>query len=149
MGFIVSEIRDVVSQIGIEAEELSDVRLRGVLELVRERFIGRLRGGALWEGFRENVSVQDPVAWQWISTVPVSGRAILFFEDGERFAGFAFESATDVVSVLAESTGFEFYLTDEDVSFVLAFNHHDYISAAGGAADWLAALIHAKGGDMS
>ncbi|QRK07781.1 hypothetical protein JQX13_48705 [Archangium violaceum] len=87
------------------------------------------------------MSIRNPDAWQWISSVPRSGRVILFFEEHEEPAGFAFNSGTDVVSALAESTGFEFYLTDDAISFLITFNHHDYLSAAGDAAGWLNDLL--------
>jgi hypothetical protein len=50
---------------------------------------------------------------------------------------FALARRRDAVAVLAESTGFEFYLTDIDATFLLCFNHHDFLIAAGDARPWL------------
>jgi hypothetical protein len=141
MGLIVTELRSTIARLGLHAEELSPARFRSIFEGIRNRFLVHEGGGRLWERIRQEVSVQNPDAWRWISSVPLSGRAILFLEEHEEVVGFAFDSADDVVKTLAESTGFEFYVTNESMSFLLAFNHHDYLSAAGDAVEWLRALV--------
>jgi len=141
MGYIADELRTTIARVGIAAEEPSPDLLRAIREGLYSRFIEPSGEGPLWERIQGDVSVRSPDAWQWISSVPLSGRAILFFEEQEESAGFAFHSGADVVSTLAESTGFEFYLTDDAMSFLLAFNHHDYLSATGGAAGWLRDLL--------
>lgn len=50
---------------------------------------------------------------------------------------FEFTHRRDIVAVLAECTGFEFYLTDVEATFLLCFNHHDVLIAAGDARPWL------------
>jgi hypothetical protein len=141
MGHIANELRSTIARVGIRAEELSPAQLRSIRDEVGDRFIEPAVEGPLWERIRDDVSVRNPDAWQWVSSVPLSGHAILFFEEHDEPAGFVFDSGVDVVSVLAESTGFEFYLTDDASSFLITFNHHDYLSAAGGAADWLSGLL--------
>ena len=140
MGLIVTELRGTLARLGLSAEELSPPRIRALLEGIQGRFLAPGGEGRLWERMRDEVSVQDPEAWRWISSVPLSGRALLFFEERDEVAGFAFGSMAEVVRTLEESTGFEFYVTNEATSFLLAFNHHDYLSAAGDAAEWLRAL---------
>ena len=140
MGPIATEVRNALTQLGISAEELNPSRLRSIRDGVQARFVSLDGSGPLWERIKEDVSIQDPEAWRWLGTIPLGGRAVLFFEESEEPSGFMFDSAADVVSVLAESTGFEFYLTDEAMSFLAAFNHHDYLSATGAAAQWLLAL---------
>jgi hypothetical protein len=141
MGYIADELRGAVERGGIRTEELSSARIRFVRDAIQRRFIEPSGYGPLWERIREDVSVKNPDAWQWISSVPLVGRAILFFEEQEEPIGFAFNSGADVVGALAESTGFEFYLTDEAMNFLLAFNHHDYLSATGAAEGWLRELL--------
>lgn len=141
MGHIADELRITIKRLGVVAEEPSPVQLRSVREGLDARFIDPSGEGPLWERMQGEVSVRNPDAWQWISSVPLSGRAILFFEEQEEPGGFVFNSGADVVAVLAESTGFEFYLTDDAESFLLAFNHHDYLSAAGKAVGWLRDLL--------
>jgi hypothetical protein len=141
MGHIAAELRSAIARVGIQAEELSPARLRSIRDGIQDRFIDPDGEGPFWERIREDVSVRNPDAWQWISSVPLTGRAVLFFEEHEESTGFTFNSGADVVSALAESTGFEFYLTNDAMTFLLAFNHHDYLSVTGDAAQWLRNLM--------
>jgi hypothetical protein len=45
------------------------------------------------------------------------------------------------VRVLEECFNFEYYLTDQDCSYFICFNHHKYLVTAGTAADWLKNLL--------
>ena len=137
MGYIATELRRTLARVGIHAEEISPARLRFLRDGIQARFVEPGGAGPLWERLREDVSIRNPNAWQWISSLPFDGPLVLFFEEDDESAGFAFGSGTDVVSTLAESTGFEFYVTNDSVSFLLAFNHHDYLSATGDAVEWL------------
>ncbi len=43
-------------------------------------------------------------------------------------------------SLLANSYHFEFYVTDVDASYLICFNHHDFVIAWGTACPWLRQL---------
>jgi hypothetical protein len=64
---------------------------------------------------------------------------MLFQEEGE-VRGYEFSSAEDLRLVLAESAGFEFYVTNKEVDFVLCHNHHDFIIGVGACRQWLSAI---------
>ena len=55
--------------------------------------------------------------------------------DGAEVFHFASGEALD--EVLADTFGFELYVTDEEASFLLCFNHHDFLLASGKAVEWL------------
>ena len=44
--------------------------------------------------------------------------------------------------LLGETTGFEFYVTDADASYLVCFNHHDFLVCLGDARGWLKGLLH-------
>ena len=46
-----------------------------------------------------------------------------------------------MVAILGETSLFEFYVTDKNASYLLAFNHHDYLIACGEAKNWLKTKI--------
>ncbi len=52
---------------------------------------------------------------------------------------FAFECGRDIASVLAECFGFVVYIVGSDLEYLLCFNNHDYVIAAGAAKSWLIA----------
>ena len=54
-----------------------------------------------------------------------------------------FQSGTDLVAVLEESHRSEFYVTNDNVSWLIAYNDHDYLIGVGEAADWIAQHVGA------
>ncbi len=57
---------------------------------------------------------------------------------------FELAHGRDAVAILEECTGFEFYLTNVEAKFLVCFNHHDFLIAAGDAAPWLIALLNRR-----
>lgn len=53
-------------------------------------------------------------------------------QNGGSFSnGYKFFDVNDVVSLLSEFYGYEFYITNNSKDFVLCFNHHDYLIGCG------------------
>jgi hypothetical protein len=59
------------------------------------------------------------------------------FRDSDAYEGYIASSPQSLERILAESPGFEFFLTNEDVDYVLCFNHHNYLIGVGQCKDWL------------
>lgn len=92
----------------------------------------------LWENVVGHVSVQDGESWRWIADYVGDGSLIMFIDDFfEKVTGVSFESGGKVVQVLEECIPFVFYLTNESLDFLLCFNDHDFLIAAGDACEWL------------
>ena len=124
-----------------EVRELKPAERDRIWALVAGRFAvtGRAVPRFLWEDVQGAAAVQDPEAWRWIADYAArrSEPAILFFNPADESAMFTFKDGAQVVPVLEETPSFEFYLTDPDVTYLLCFNHHDFLIAAGEAAAWL------------
>ena len=51
---------------------------------------------------------------------------------------YYFEDGNSIVDMYNETwQSIEFYVTDEKFSFLLSYNHHDYLIACGDAKKWL------------
>lgn len=120
--------------------ELEPAERDQVRALVAGRFAaGNSRRRFLWEDVRGATAVQNPESWRWIADF-FSERAepaIIFFNPADEPTMFAFKHGAQVVPVLEETPAFEFYLTDAGATYLLCFNHHDFLIAAGAAAGWL------------
>ena len=97
----------------------------------------------LWENVTHDVSVCDQESWKWIAEFVKDTTVVMFFNEDDESTVIEFQDGKDVVPVLAETSSFEFYLTDYSVSYTLCFNHHDYLVATGSAADWLQRKLEA------
>lgn len=91
----------------------------------------------LWEHLRIYTGVSFPFAWSWFDTILANKEVLLFFElqDDERM--FQVENGSDIPKILEESYRFNFYVSNKETSFLLAYNDHENLIATGEAIDWL------------
>ncbi len=99
-----------------------------------------------WEYLQDKVSFQDAEAWRWLGEYIGHTPAVLFFDDHDEATVFRFEDGHDIVTIIAECFAFEFYVTNPAVEYLLCFNHHDYLIAAGAAKKWLEKRISVEAG---
>jgi hypothetical protein len=67
--------------------------------------------------------------------------AVLFFDSGESSSMFQFEAGEFIPIVLAECPLFEYYVTNDDLSYLIAKDHHDNLYALDEAEEWLRRVI--------
>ena len=132
------EIRSAVEREGVCAAELCDDEVR-MLEASVEHAFAEPGPAPLWERLRFSHGFYDPEGWRRVGAFS-SDAANLLVRDGHGVCAFRFASSQDIPRVLAECSGFEFYVCDEMRSYLLAFNHHDFLIGAGTAAHWLGSL---------
>lgn len=120
---------------------LTDIEVAQVRESI-EKLYAVKKGSflPLWERLIQEQSIHDPNGWKVIENYHCDGEVIMFFDQPCERTMFRFNSIEDVVMVLNESPGFVFYLTDDNFSFLICQNDHDYLIGSGRAASWVASL---------
>jgi hypothetical protein len=130
-------VQSGVEMAGVSAIAISEPQVNDLLSAIERRFTGTEPTGLeLWERFHCDVSQMRSDGWRMICGYAWD-RPILLFKDGDRFHGYQFNSGVDLLAVLTNSPGFEFYVTNDDPSFVLCHNHHDYVIGVGACQPWL------------
>jgi hypothetical protein len=106
---------------------------------LRERVLSRYGSGGrwIWESHTPCAWVHNPDGWKWIASFVGSRECVLLFDTGEDVEMFQLPSGWALESLLANSYGFEFYVTDVETSYLISFNHHDVLSCWGSAQAWL------------
>lgn len=137
MGNFTLEVLEAAKQVGCAASELSRSDRTKLTDVIRRRYTDGARHPYFWEGLTGRASVQNKDAWQWVSEFIGHDRAVMLFMDRPDESGIVFETGACVVQTLWECTGFEFYLTDQQATYLLCFNHHDFLIGTGLAADWI------------
>jgi hypothetical protein len=133
-------INDALATTGILARPLSSDDVRRVIGLIAGRYTEPIHESRrLWESFHGDIARRRSDGWSRICDHPEPSPILLFQEGGE-FRGYQFSSPEDLRAVLAESAGFEFYVTNERAAFVLGHNHHDLIVGVGECRQWLGAV---------
>ena len=94
----------------------------------------------LWEHFRFPARKQDPSGWRQIGSYVGNSPCLLLFNPYDAKEVFRFASGVDLSMVLGDTFGFEFYVTDETVSYCVCFNHHDMLLGAGAVESWVESL---------
>ncbi len=104
---------------------------------VREKYCGVDNTTYIWENLINEVAVNNKDAWLWVGDFIGDSEIIMFFNPSDEREAFTINKGSDVVSILSETYGFEFYLTNINFDYLLCFNHHDVLIGCGSAVEWL------------
>lgn len=102
-------------------------------------------GMRLWETPLDCVYVQNSDAWEWITDFVAERDCVLLFDFFEEVEMFHVPSGLALDTVLANSYHFEFYVTDMDATYLIGFNHHDFLVCCGTAKAWLKRRLDLSG----
>lgn len=132
-------VRDeIVEVLGDSADELSPTETRSVFDAITRQF-GHPGRRALWERLRSSVGMRDAKGWKLVEKLAV-GPVVFVVEDSQGECGFRFKSGAAVVGVLEQTSGYEFYVTDEMNTYLIAFNHHDYLIGSGAVEELMRSM---------
>ncbi len=81
--------------------------------------------------------INNSNAWSLIKDYVKENKCIMFFNKSDDRNGFLISNGAELQKILEESFGFEFYITDENLSYLICFNHHDILYGLGKAKDWI------------
>lgn len=141
MSLLVEEIRaaDREHSLGVRSLAAAD------RDRIHERVVSRYGGksGLSWESLRDYASVQDGEGWRWIREFVGSRSCILLFNRSDEAEMFHVPSGAALDQLLANTFGFEFYVTDTEGTYLICFNHHDFLICSGSAQGWLEERIGA------
>lgn len=68
----------------------------------------------------------------------------MFFNDFDEKAMFKIKNGMDLDFLLSGTSGFEFYVTDLEYSYLICFNHHDMLYGCGKAIQWIEKLKNSR-----
>ncbi|MFN5540440.1 MAG: DUF6756 family protein [Candidatus Melainabacteria bacterium] len=144
---IKNEIMNAAEKVGAHISLLDNKKAIQIYERLAEKYTNNKNTRWIWENISQenSESIHDSAAWRWLDDfIKEKSTFLLFHEIGEQklVSGFEFYNGIDLVSVLAESFNFEFYLTNESINYFICHNHHDVLIAAGEAKEWLQSKIN-------
>lgn len=135
---LASEIEKASRSLGVGLARLNELDARSIVERFVARYVDGPPSFPLWESAFERVRVQDADAWRWIAEFV--GRRPTCLWIGERetaLVAYELEDGSRLTSLLAECSGFEFYVANQVADYAFCFNHHDFLIATGTSAAWL------------
>ena len=131
------QIISIAKQMHLLVQEISTEKTQNLIEKISQKYISNKKYLFMWEGFAEKTSVRNSRAWSWIGDFVGNSEAIIFFNPNDETCSFFVQCGQDLVTILGEMYNCEFYVTNNSLSYLLCFNHHDVLIACGQAMEWL------------
>lgn len=132
---IVDEITAVEREHSLGIQPLAVSERDPLRHLLRSQY--GATGNRMWETLSDCAAIHDREGWQWIGRFVGARECILLFDANEEPEMFRVPSGSALDSLLQNSNGFEFYVTEVGATYLVCFNHHDVLVCCGSAQAWL------------
>jgi hypothetical protein len=119
----------------VQSEILDSVERRALVIRLRERLGIDVTAHAPWD---DNAAPEGQLrsdGWELIPAY-VGNSVCLMFLDGAKTI-WKFNGGTELRRVLEECPALEFYVCDQEASYLICSNHHDYLIGWGTATQWV------------
>lgn len=135
---IVKSIEDAIMLNHISAKRNPQKTGREIENGICEKYQLAQSGAYLWEKMSsKSLYVSDIDGWKHISEFVGKEPCQLFFNSCDENAVYDISDGAALSVLLAETIRYEFYLTNERLSYVICFNHHDCLYGMGSAKNWI------------
>ncbi len=136
----VSLLLDVADGLGVRMEVLSNQEAQSVRERASRSFSDGTGNSLTNENLAHCARLSRDESWKLIGAFGFSGPVILFtnFRDGSSM--FKFSSIGNALVVLSEASPFDFYLLDQDCTFLFAHDEYDNLFGCGSAKAFVESL---------
>lgn len=140
MANISAELLEAAGKLGFAVNRMPDVDADALRRKIAARYSLDPRYLLSYQHVVDTESIHDPAAWSWLSRFLGSSEVLLLFAPDDDREVLTIPSGSMVVPLLKETTGFVFYLTPPDVSYLICFDDHDCLTGLGSATDWVRQL---------
>ena len=137
---IKNEIIHAANKLNINISEIPESQTKILINSVANKYTNLKNTNFLWESFKNDFGIKNKNAWEWITKIindKNDQEVIMFFNPNDESVAFRFYNKMDIVPILQNTYGFEFYLTSKTIDYVMCFNHHDFFITCGKAIEWL------------
>jgi hypothetical protein len=139
MWTLAQDVLNAAKRLGVAASALEPQESAALHRSIAARYGGSADRWPLWDGPTDYPAIQDPAAWRLIADFIHDEPCLLFWEPSTELKVIRIERGQELIRILDEVHRSEFYVTDPALSFMLCFNHHNFLIAGGRAAPWLQA----------
>lgn len=136
MNYITKEINKIIKDYHLKSSLLPAEKMNYLYSNIIKHYCIK-NTSFIWESFKDYAYYQNSNAWSLIKDYVKENKCIMFFNKSDDRNGFLISNGAELQKILEESFGFEFYITDENLSYLICFNHHDILYGLGKAKDWI------------
>lgn len=143
MNYFKEDVLEASKLLKIDIDILSLEKGNEILQRLANNFFKNKLKYPLWENLPEAFGFQTKNGWEYLKEFTKEKKIILFFNNYDEKTMFDINDGSQVSDLIAECSSFEFYITDDSGSFIICYNHHDYLIGIGKEAIiWLKKLSH-------
>ncbi len=140
INFVKESLNDALTTTNYTVGEMSALESVFFHKKVSEKFAdGRDYDCLFWEaiGKRGGFSVCDENAWKWLDEFIQLDECLIFFDQTDDSTVYMFQENQSLTKFLTKLQGYVFYITNENLDFLIYFNDSDYLRCIGTAEPWL------------
>ena len=125
----------------VNVKEVSCDMCNQILEKIIELYVDNEKKELwLWDKLNNYEALSDSRGWTYIQNFVSNRKCIIFFNQNEETKMFSINNGKDLHYILSETCGYEFYITDEECTYLICFNHHNILYGCGNAIEWIETL---------
>lgn len=137
---ISAEIKKTAYNYNLSITELSDGQTKTIKSEIKKKYAHAGFGRFLCEQLEDAAVATDCDGWEKLCDFVGSYSCIMFFDAMEDDAAFFIKDGKELHKLLSEMYGFEFYICNFAIDYLLCFNHHDSLIGCGIAKEWVESL---------
>ena len=126
MNYLEDEIDEAISSLKIRSEKLDSGELVSLIGLLTKKFFKSQSNVLDPVDLNEKSTEHNPKFWQEIHQ-RIHQKHLLFFVYDSKYRAWKVDDAQDVASILRETTGYPFWVTDSELSFLVHMDDHDCV----------------------
>lgn len=136
MGFVRDWICAAANELHQQLRELAASETQDLIFRIRSQFCNSSTNrGPIWHDLKLHFGERWSDGWREVGKY-VDDSPCVLVEQTEPCA-FRFANGIELTRLLGETPGFEFYVVDDSLSYLICQNDHDYLIAAGDAESWV------------
>ena len=139
---ISTDIYNLIKNSNIIVNELGIEKSKEIFKSIQKNYINMEKENNLWlwEKFNDYEFIKNSNGWTYIQNFVSNSKCIIFFNQDEETKMFSINNGKDLYYILSETCGYEFYIIDEECTYLICFNHHDILYGCGNAIEWIETL---------
>lgn len=129
MNYLEEEINQAFITLGIDYRQLGTVEITALIAALTNTFFKSESDVLDPLGFNEKNTEYNPDFWKEVhERIHEKNLTLLVFES--TYSAWEIKSPDDLVSILGETTGYPFWVTDSNLTFLVHMDDHDCVSWA-------------------
>ena len=126
MNYLEEEIDEAFIALGIEFRKLEPEELKALIKALTNRFFKSESNVLDPIEMNEKSTEQNPGFWKEVQNrIYKKDLTLLVFDS--RYTAWEVESSQDISSILGETTGYPFWVTDSNLTFLVHMDDHDCV----------------------